>query len=309
MRKTSSNKTHFLPVKTAVSALAVSVAAWAFIFGAYSPTADSEQNQMAGKAASSKETGKGIEQQIRSKLLTDPRIRSTSLSVDEDEGKVTLSGKVDSLLASEAAVWIAKSTPGVTRVISKLEVQPSEKHTDQQIGRRVESLLASEAQLNAERMDITVEEGKVTLSGTVSSYGQRGLAENTVARVQGVKSIENRLAVEVPERETLEGALLRESLRENIEANPLIDFEDEVTVFTERSTVTLKGRVDNMYEHATLMRDALESGAERVINQVAIDAPPDTLLEQEYYAIDPTDMATFGRYVYEPPWGYSPFNR
>ena len=59
-------------------------------------------------------------------LLDDPRTREHGIEAQDDNGVITLNGRVPSQEVSEIAESIVKDTRGVTGVINTLEVQDRE---------------------------------------------------------------------------------------------------------------------------------------------------------------------------------------
>jgi hypothetical protein len=60
---------------------------------------------------------------------------------------------------------------------------------------RVKRALEGEAKVQAGAIDVTAADGKVTLWGTASSDGERSRAAQVAGAVEGVKSVENKIAV------------------------------------------------------------------------------------------------------------------
>jgi osmotically-inducible protein OsmY len=60
---------------------------------------------------------------VRSRLLADKKVDLSAVKVVSTDGKVYLSGTVESLDAREQAVKIAWTVPGVQSVVTALEVQ------------------------------------------------------------------------------------------------------------------------------------------------------------------------------------------
>lgn len=59
---------------------------------------------------------------IKTRLLADPDIRSTSINVSTFKGKVIMSGFVDNLYQKQRALNIASHTKGVKMVIDNIRV-------------------------------------------------------------------------------------------------------------------------------------------------------------------------------------------
>ncbi len=66
---------------------------------------------------------------------------------------------------------------------------------DKDLAGRVKAALVAERSLNAHGIDVTAKDGAVTLYGTAETRLRRDMAEKIAARVDGVKSVENKLAI------------------------------------------------------------------------------------------------------------------
>jgi len=60
---------------------------------------------------------------------------------------------------------------------------------------RVDNAIKNSPHISQRELTIRVEKDRVVLSGTVESYYQKQIAQETVRRVDGVQSIDNRLEV------------------------------------------------------------------------------------------------------------------
>jgi hypothetical protein len=66
---------------------------------------------------------------------------------------------------------------------------------DKELAGRVKAALAAERNLNAHGIDVVAKDGSVTLFGTAETRARRDLAQKVATGVDGVKSVENKLAV------------------------------------------------------------------------------------------------------------------
>jgi len=73
--------------------------------------------------------------------------------------------------------------------------QAARDSADKELAGRVKSALVAERNLNAHGIDVVAKDGAVTLFGTAETRMRRDLAEKVAGRVDGVKSVENKLAV------------------------------------------------------------------------------------------------------------------
>jgi hyperosmotically inducible periplasmic protein len=78
---------------------------------------------MAAVACSSSDPG--ITTAVKSKLAADEMVQASGIDVDTKDGVVTLSGAVESQMAKDRAVQLARETDGVTSVDDRLTVNPA----------------------------------------------------------------------------------------------------------------------------------------------------------------------------------------
>jgi hyperosmotically inducible protein len=63
-----------------------------------------------------------ITTKVKSKLAADPQVSAVNVSVETDEGVVTLTGRVKTDVARREAVKLARDTEGVSAVRDLIEV-------------------------------------------------------------------------------------------------------------------------------------------------------------------------------------------
>lgn len=66
---------------------------------------------------------------------------------------------------------------------------------DRELAAKVKSALLAERNLNADGIDVVAKDGTITLFGTTETRVRQALAGKVAAGVEGVKSVENKLAV------------------------------------------------------------------------------------------------------------------
>ena len=92
-------------------------------------------------------------------------------------------------------------------------------------------------------ISVTVADGAVTLSGTVSSYTERRAAERAVRRVRGVIAIAQDIRVELANELVADDSELARRIAHVLEWDPAIPHRD-VTADVRNGEVTLNGTVD-----------------------------------------------------------------
>jgi osmotically-inducible protein OsmY len=137
-----------------------------------------------------------ITEQIRATLERDDRIpHPAEVAVSERHGTVILRGSVRSFRQRRAAVKIALSVQGVLTVEDELRVDPRDSWLDNEIrGAALQALMSNHA-VPADRIDITVANGWLTLKGEVQHQYETDAAFDTVCRFPGVGGITNEIKV------------------------------------------------------------------------------------------------------------------
>ena len=77
----------------------------------------------------------------------------------------------------------------------RMAAQAARAAADKELAGRVKDALTAERSLNAHGIDVVAKDGAVTLYGTAETRVRRDTAEKIAARVNGVKSVENKLAI------------------------------------------------------------------------------------------------------------------
>ena len=155
-------------------------------------------------------------------LTTAARLRQTlkwqtdtaglDIDVDVDGGAVHLNGNVGTTAEKARVVALAATTEGVDHVFSYISVDPDlipairdhhaelagARRSDRWISSRLLRLLRFDTTVNAHSIEVETLEGKVTLSGTVTSSAERSVAETLAGRVPGVTAVDSRLIIERP---------------------------------------------------------------------------------------------------------------
>jgi osmotically-inducible protein OsmY len=132
---------------------------------------------------------------IMNVLKWNPNIDSSEISVSVDNGWVTIEGSVDALWKKMRAEDLISDIAGVLGVTNKLSVVPTKDIMDELIAEDIVSALERNASLNVEDIDVKVENGTVTLSGSVSSWSARMAAYEAALYTEGVTRIHDDLQV------------------------------------------------------------------------------------------------------------------
>jgi len=146
-----------------------------------------------------------ITTKVKMRLLAEPGLSSTGISVDTRKGIVTLFGTVGTEPIKRSAEAQAKKVQGVQRVENELQVVPEVaakrvEAEDEDIQERVENAIDQRTALADANVDVAVENGVVRLNGTVASQADH-LTVLTVARsTPGAKSVIDDLELKSPQQ-------------------------------------------------------------------------------------------------------------
>jgi osmotically-inducible protein OsmY len=117
-----------------------------------------------------------ISDAIEDELMSDRIVPMAQLEIKTQAGIVTLTGTVDNLLAKVRAADIASTVKGVRSVINRIDIEPEVQPTDHELENLVAAALMGDAATEAYEIEAQVDDGVVTLTGTVDSWQEEQLA-------------------------------------------------------------------------------------------------------------------------------------
>ncbi len=110
-----------------------------------------------------------------------------------EHGAVTLEGSVQWQFQRVRAENLAHQLSGVVGMVNHIRLQPVAERAD--LHRKIEGALRRAAILDASRITVGIEDGKVTLAGTVHFWAERAAAEGAVWAAPGVSQLEDHITV------------------------------------------------------------------------------------------------------------------
>jgi osmotically-inducible protein OsmY len=194
----------------------------------------------------SQKTDAQITQDVLAELAWDPAVTVADLSVSTDNGRVELTGTADTygtkLEAEEAAYRIS----GVKLVDNDIVVDPSAfRRSDADIANDIRTAFDLDYQVPDDRINISVLDGFVTLTGDVDWYYQRDAADDDAAMIQGVTGIDDDLIVKQSQASASDIASgIAAAFARNEEL-----YDDNIDVKADSGHVTLSGTVATWSEY------------------------------------------------------------
>ena len=198
-----------------------------------------------------------------------PEVAADSIGVAVNRGTVILSGEVGTYLEKSAAVKAALRVRGVTAVADEITVEHRfGLREDVDIARDAAQSIASDVALVNTDVKVTVEDGRVSLTGTVQWNYQRAAAARSVSRIPGVKGVHSRLTLQptLPfvagqARQRITDALMRNAQTDAIAIGVAVDGTE----------VTLSGAVGTTAEGMAAERAAWSTpGVTHVHNHLEV---------------------------------------
>ncbi len=205
-----------------------------------------------------------VREAVRTSLQEFPPTASVPADVEVSNGILRLTGQVENLPVKLLVSERAATVRGVRAIVNELEVRPEERPDD-----RIEKELAELLTLGPVRetgVTLRVNDGVVSLTGSVPTFSLRRLAGTAAAAVPGVRSVVNHLRV-LPFAEVDDNDIrLQLSLR--LEIDPWVR-DDFVKFSVEEGVVRLYGAVDSLSEKERLIslaevRGVIEIDAENL---------------------------------------------
>ncbi len=215
------------------------------------------------------------ETQIWTTYALNPYLRSNDLKVSVDNGKATLTGKVEESVNKDLAKQIALGVSGIKEVDNQIVVQPDyvapaasstrsygEAIDDATITATVKSKLLWSKHADGLTMNVDTNRGHVTLKGTADSKDAKALAGRLASDSRGVVSVDNQLVVAPTPtvgdsaksaakeaEQDIADSWITTKVKSTLMYSSNVDGLD-IEVSTSAGVVTLKGKVDSGAERA-----------------------------------------------------------
>lgn len=215
-----------------------------------------------------KKTDAQIKIDVLSELKYEPYVKVTDIGVLVENGTVTLDGHVTSYAERIAAVRAAKRVAGVMAIADDIKIQlmGSEHHTDTDIATAAAQHIGWSYLIPHDRIQVTVHEGWITLSGEVEWQYQKNAARKVVEHLLGVNGVTNSIVI----KPKLTATGIESLIESAFKRNALLDAY-KIHVEVDVNKVTLRGNVRNFAELDEAARVAWAApGVSDVDNQLTV---------------------------------------
>lgn len=190
------------------------------------------------------------------------------VKVKASEGAVTLSGTVRDPDLRTLAENTVRDLPGVVAVKNEIKISAEDvdKKSDSWIAFKARATLLTKANISSSNTKLDVKEGVVTLTGSAENEAQRELTEAYIKDIEGVKSVNNQIAVGRP----ASGETAERPMGEKID-DASISAQVKYALLTHRSTSALRTEVATRNGIVTLGGQATSSAEKDLVTKLARD--------------------------------------
>jgi len=214
-------------------------------------------------AAQSEPSEETIRLAIENQLLRSDAVEGHAIDVTVDKGIVTLSGRVQNLLARQIAARLAQRVRGVQSVINQMEIVAPHRD-DAPVQKDIEFALHADAATSGLDVKVKVSFSRATLTGSVPSGGLKTLAERVASGVKGVVAIDNQLTTDAKSRPG--DAELQSAITQLFEFSAILDDAD-LKVSVKEGGAVLTGIVGSSLQKTYATELASDAGAQSVDDQ------------------------------------------
>lgn len=110
-----------------------------------------------------------------------------------ENGWITLDGEVEFFYQKEEAEYAIRNLLGIRGVVNTIRIMPLVRPSD--IRTKIEKALERAAELDAKKISVEANQGKVILRGKVRSWAERSEAEHAAWAAPGVSDVKNEIRV------------------------------------------------------------------------------------------------------------------
>jgi len=213
-----------------------------------------------------------IERHVKEELQWDPDLDAIDIAVSVKQGVVTLVGFVKSWSDKYEAEAAAQRVSGVRGIANDLEVRlPGDnERPDPDIVRDAVAAINNQIPLSANNIRVIVENGLLTLEGSVEWNHQKNAAESAVRRLKGVRGVLNSIIIKPIIKPGVQPSEIKRKIEEAFKRSAEID-ANGITVEASANEIVLKGTVRSWAEREEAERQAWAApGVTKVNNRLFI---------------------------------------
>jgi osmotically-inducible protein OsmY len=207
---------------------------------------------------------------VQDALKWEPLLKDAQIGVTADDGIITLTGAVDSFLKKVEAEDTVKNVAGVKAVVEKLEIKfcsPLATRDDNEIAFAIVNAFKWSKEIPADKVKVKVEDGWVTLEGTLPWYFQKVAVRKAVKVLFGIRGVTNSIVIKADTQDMIDKEALEKAFRRNASMDAR-----KIEVHVSGTTITLRGTVISVYQKSEAGRLAWNTpSVEHVENAIRVE--------------------------------------
>jgi len=217
-------------------------------------------------------TNSELRKDVMEEISYTPELRSvaTDIGVAANDGVITLSGTVDSYWKKVTAEQATQKVSGVRVVASDIEVKIEGvgRRTDTDIAQAVKNALRWNSAVEADEIEVKVDNGWVYLTGKADWLFQKESARRSVENLRGVMGVSNNITLKARPIDT---NAIKGKIAAAFHRSATID-SGAIKLDVSDSSITLRGKVRSWAEKKEAEKIAWASpGVTTVENKIEID--------------------------------------
>lgn len=194
-----------------------------------------------------------IKIKIVDSLLQDTRVDSSNIELDVKDRNVVLNGKVPNRVSMRAAIENVWKVNDVLSLKNNLKIDWPSSITfpsDEDVVKTALKIIEYHPELNLEKIDIKVENLRLTIKGTVDAYWKKIEMEDVLFSISGLRKIVNELVI-VPSEIFLDEEVARE-ITGAIERSSSAELHT-IDIKVENGIVYIAGYVENYQAYNAIL--------------------------------------------------------
>ena len=208
-----------------------------------------------------------LKQLVQDELSSETDIDLANVAVSVENHVVTLFGKQSSIAALSSCESAVKRVGGVKAVVMEMDVAiDHDGPDDKTLALTIIELLTMNPSIPEKQIQLVVESGVVTLTGSVEQHHERLLAKSYVESLKGVVKVIDNIQVSQSVSDVTICKTLQDALKRRAAIN-----ESNIVVTSSHGVVYVSGSVRNIFEQESVIKTAWSvPGVQQVIDRLEL---------------------------------------